>query len=385
MKRFLCLCLCTWGLLAQVGAGEALPLSAQSAILLDAQSGRVLWENNAHERRDIASITKVMTALVVLETCPDLQETIEIQAPWTGIEGSSLYLKAGETLTLETLLYGLLLHSGNDAALALACHTAGSVAGFVQNMNEYANKLGMQNTHFQNPNGLGETGHYSTAYDMAILTRFALQNETFRHIVSTKTITQEGRTFRNHNKLLWQHEGCIGVKTGFTKQAGRTLISAVERENMCLIAVTLHAPDDWQDHATLYDFGFAHYRPVTLLQAGTQWQSVPIQGTLQHGVPLYTPEGFTYPLKQGEQVEVQLSMMSLHAPCPKDAPVGYLTFILAGKTLANIPLCTAEARLGLCPTETIKLKQKGRNTWKNVFRKFYPRMAFAPDARQKTI
>ena len=218
------------GFVVHTHAAEAPAVSAASAVLMDAETGRVLYAHNEQEPRAIASTTKLMTALVAAEYLGgDLSETVEIKREWTGIEGTSLYLKPGETITLKTLLYGLLLHSGNDAAVALAGICGGEVETFVGWMNQRAQDLGMTNTHFSDPNGLGDENHYASALDMAKLGVACLQNPTVAEILSTRTITLEGRQLTNHNKLLWQYEGCTGMKTGYTRQAGRTLVSSAER------------------------------------------------------------------------------------------------------------------------------------------------------------
>lgn len=232
----------------------AVSVSATSAILMDAESGEVLYEKDADRQMRIASTTKIMTALVVLERC-DLQEIVTVR-PEHMAEGSSMYLKPGEEVTVETLLYGLLLCSGNDAALALADYCGGGVDRFVGWMNEKARQLGMSGTSFANPNGLDADGHYSTARDMAILAAYAAENPTFVRICSTKTATIDGRTMSNHNRLLKTVEGCIGMKTGYTMAAGRTLVSCAQRDGFRLVAVTLQDGNDWVDHAALYDEGF---------------------------------------------------------------------------------------------------------------------------------
>ena len=235
---------------------EAAQLSATAAILMDADSGEVLYEKDTGRRMRIASTTKIMTALVALERAK-LTDTITVTASHM-VEGSSMYLKPGETVTVEELLYGLLLCSGNDAALALA-DCCGGLDAFVQAMNEKAAALGMKDTSFANPNGLDDENHYSTARDMAVLAAYAAEDPTFRRICSTKTATVGGRSMTNHNKLLRQIEGCIGMKTGYTKAAGRTLVSCAERQGRRLVAVTLCDGNDWADHKTLYEMGFATY------------------------------------------------------------------------------------------------------------------------------
>lgn len=232
---------------------EALEVSATAAVLMDADMGQVLYEKNGDRQMLIASTTKIMTALVVLEhAAPDDVITV---TPNHMAEGSSMYLRAGETVRVEELLYGLLLCSGNDAALALT-ECAGGLTPFVALMNEKAAALGMAHTSFANPNGLDADGHYSTARDMAVLAAAAVENPTFRRICSSRSVTIGQRTMENHNRLLRQVEGCVGLKTGYTQAAGRTLVSCAERDGCRLVAVTLQDGNDWADHAALYDYGF---------------------------------------------------------------------------------------------------------------------------------
>lgn len=232
---------------------EALEVSATAAVLMDADMGQVLYEKNGDRQMLIASTTKIMTALVVLEhAAPDDVITV---TPDHMAEGSSMYLRAGETVRVEELLYGLLLCSGNDAALALT-ECAGGLTPFVAMMNEKAAALGMAHTSFANPNGLDADGHYSTARDMAVLAAAAVENPTFRRICSSRSVTIGQRTMENHNRLLRQVEGCVGLKTGYTRAAGRTLVSCTERDGCRLVAVTLQDGNDWADHAALYDYGF---------------------------------------------------------------------------------------------------------------------------------
>ena len=200
----------------------AISTSAASAVLIEQESGRVLYTQNADEERLIASITKIMTAVVAIEH-GDLRA--EYTVTWDDMaEGSSMYLAPGDVLTLEELLYGLMLSSGNDAALAVAHCVAGEVDAFVALMNEMAQRLAMSHSHFANPNGLDAEGHYASAADMARLTAYALENQVFRRIVSTASITIGERYLTNHNKLLRLYDGCLGVKTGYTQAAGRTLV-----------------------------------------------------------------------------------------------------------------------------------------------------------------
>lgn len=259
MKRILAAIVLTAALSLHAVPAQAPSVSAKSAILYDAPSGRVLWQKNASERSLIASTTKIMTAFLVVQLCP-MEGIVTVPNSAVGAEGSSVYLKAGEKLSVRELLYGLMLASGNDAALALAHYTCGSVGGFVRLMNWEAAHLGLHDTRFANPNGLDDENNYSTAFDLARLTAAALQNERFAEIVATRQAEiSGGRFLTNHNKLLWQYDGCIGVKTGFTKAAGRILVSAAERNGRTLIAVTIGDGNDWADHAALLDYGFEEH------------------------------------------------------------------------------------------------------------------------------
>ena len=235
---------------------QANALSARRACVLDAVSGRILQEKNSREPSLIASTTKIMTALVVCEQC-NVLDRLRIPKQAVGIEGSSMYLREGEILTLQELLYGMMLSSGNDAAVALAIYCGGTVEGFAELMNDKARQLGLTGTHFVNPNGLDAPDHYSTARDMARLAVYAAGNHTFARLCSTRSVTVGGRTMTNHNRLLRTVPGCIGMKTGYTRSAGRTLVSAAERDGRRLVAVTLQDGNDWADHAALYDWGFA--------------------------------------------------------------------------------------------------------------------------------
>ena len=321
------LCVLWPGLLIHTMAAEAPAVSAASAVLLDAESGRILYARNENEKRAIASITKLMTALVAAEYLDDLSQTITVRKEWTGIEGTSLYLKAGEEISLETLLYGLLLHSGNDAAVALAAHCAGDVETFVGWMNQRARDLGMTGTHFSDPSGLGDEGHYSTALDMARLGAACLKNPVVAKIVATKSIVLEGRSFTNHNKLLWQYEGCTGMKTGYTRQAGRTLVSSAERDGQKLVCVTLSDGNDWADHKALLDYGFETYPRKVLAEEGGTLRRMTVEESLLRQVPVVARDTVAYPLKEGEQVTAKIQLpKTARAPVTQGEIAGTVTF-----------------------------------------------------------
>ncbi len=268
------------------GAEEEPALSARCAVLTGPE-GQLLYERNARERRPMASTTKLMTALVVAESCaPD--ELVEIPAPCCAVEGSSMELHPGERLSVEELLTGLLLVSGNDAAEALAIHCSGSVEAFAQRMNEKAQALGMADSHFVNPHGLSAENHYSTAADLAVLMAACMDEPRLEKLLGMSSATLGERCLSNHNKLLWRCPGCLGGKTGYTQAAGRCLVSCCEREGARLYCVTLDAPDDWNEQIALYEWGFARYglRELT----GTLRASLPVPGGRKEQVELAAEE-----------------------------------------------------------------------------------------------
>ncbi len=269
--------------------GKAEHLSAKAYLVMEASCGQITAALNERERLPIASTTKIMTAYLALQQ-PELYETFTVDRNAIKVEGTSMGLTEGDTVTLYDLACGMLLASGNDAANAAAVYIGGSIAGFVDMMNDKASQLGMKDTHFTNPSGLPDDAHYSTAYDMALLTAAALKEPLFLEICSsvTKTATVSGqkRSYRNHNRLLREYEGCIGVKTGFTKKAGRCLVSAAQRDGVTLICVTLSAPDDWNDHKKLLDAGFASVKRVELVPRQREF-SVKVAGGEKETVSAY--------------------------------------------------------------------------------------------------
>lgn len=310
--------------------------SAKSTILMDADTGRILYAKNSDCSSLIASTTKIMTAIVVLEHC-DLDAQYEIPPEATGVEGSSIYLKPGERLTIRELLYGMMLHSGNDAAVALALACSDSVPEFVDLMNLKAQQLGLHRTHFENPNGLDGEAHYSTAADLAEMTRYALKNPDFTEIVSTKEIQIGERSLTNHNKLLWSCEGAIGVKTGYTRAAGRILVSAAERNGRRLIAVTISDGNDWQDHKALYDFGFAQYPQRVLISAGEDVGWVDCMDGSR--AILTAGEEISYPAYENENVRVTVRYpIFCFAPGAAGTPAGYATVTIGDREVGTITL-----------------------------------------------
>ena len=320
----------------------AVNTSAGSAILIEQRSGRVLYEIDPDEERLIASITKIMTAVVAIEH-GDLNAVYTVTAEDMA-EGSSMYLRVGDRLTLEELLYGLMLVSGNDAALAVAHCVSGDLQTFVDLMNDTARLLGMTHSGFANPNGLDAEGHYSSARDMARLAAYALENETFRRIVSTDSITIGERYLKNHNKLLRSYEGCIGVKTGFTKAAGRTLVSAAQRDGMTLVCVTLKDGNDWNDHISLFDYGFAHYRVNSLASAGQKVASVLVSGGSKTNILLAAKDELCYPVTGDERLTLKVSVpVSISAPIVPGQVLGTAYLYLDGAEVASVDLVAMEA------------------------------------------
>lgn len=343
MKRFLSFAMALALFAALWMPSYAVSTYASCAILMDADSRRILYAQNIHEKRLIASITKLMTALVAAEHTDDLDELVTIQPHWLGSEGSSIYLKAGEKITMKGLLYGLLLQSGNDAAMAIACHLAGDEASFVAMMNKRAHELGMDHTKFANPSGLNHEDHYSTAYDMALLAIACLENETVAEICATQCATVGTRTFYNHNKLLHRYEGCVGMKTGYTEKAGRTLVSAAKRDGRTLICVTLNDGNDWNDHEKLLDYGFEEYASQVLCEQGQIFGAVKINGSIIPAVSAVAAERVSFPLMAGEELECSIDLVDeAQAPVRAGDAVGRVTWRLKGQAVAMVELVCAD-------------------------------------------
>ena len=316
-------------------------ISAKAAIVIHADTREPIYELNADARMLIASTTKIMTALVVLENCA-LDETVEVDSRSAGKEGSSMYLRAGEEYTVEELLYGLMLASGNDAASALAIHVAGSEEDFASLMNEKAAALGMADSHFQNPHGLDAEGHYSTARDMARLAAYAMENEDFERIVSSRSASVHGVSIYNHNRLLSEYPGCIGVKTGYTMAAGRTLVSCAERDGTRFICVTLCDRDDWRDHLRLYDWAFENYEYRELLSSETQFHVAAVNSGEPYA-QVCAPEGAYALLERGAEIDVRLELPPfVIAPVRAGETAGRVVYTSGGETVCEAPLVYAD-------------------------------------------
>lgn len=347
------------------GRAEALSVSGSSACLYLPDADLFLYEKDAHARRPMASTTKIMTALVVIDACR-LDETVTVDARAAGVEGSSIYLQAGEKQTVENLLYALLLESANDAAAALALHVSGSIDGFADRMNARAAEMGLRDTHFTNPHGLADPDHYTTAAELAKIAAEALRDPVFRRIAATrhKVISvQDGKASRslsNHNRLLRQYPDCIGVKTGFTRASGRCLVSAAERDGLRLIAVTLNAPDDWRDHTAMLNTGFAQYEARTFDPSAVP-ASLPVAGGVHAAVKVAPPAARAYPMKKtAAPLETRAEVNCfLTAPVKEGQVVGILRVTQDGKTVEEIPLLASEsvAAMPQSPTLWDKLRK----------------------------
>lgn len=342
-------------------------ISAKSAVIYCAETGEVLFEKNSAEQRSMASTTKIMTALLALEeNTPD--RIVTVTEEMVRVEGTSSGLKAGDMLTLRDIVYCMLLESGNEAANAAAIAIGGSFESFADMMNEKAKEIGMNDTSFVTPSGLDDENHYTTAYDMAVLTAHALENPEFVEICSSKKhkITFENSekaiTLYNHNRLLSEYDDCIGVKTGFTKKSGRCLVSAAKREGITIIAVTLFAPNDWQDHKKMLDFGFEmtettasdnDFSSISITVTNSDKASVGVIGQ-SCLLPCVTGSDMQYEKK------VYLQKF-LYAPVKKGDVVGFAEYSLGGRAIKKIPLTAAE-------DAPIKAAQKKNN---NIFDRLF--------------
>lgn len=335
----------------------AISTSATSAILMDMDSGRILYAQDIHNVRSVASISKVMTAIVSIEN-KNIEDKVVIGEEIKKAYGSGIYIKPGEELTMKDLLYGLMLRSGNDAALAIAHHTAGSVDKFVSKMNEKAKELGMTNSTFHNPSGLDqEKGNYSTAYDMAILMKYAYQNETFKMITGTKkytlTTNKNAYSWTNKNKLLNSYKYTTGGKTGFTEKARRTLVTTASKDGLNLVAVTLNDGNDWQDHQNLFDYGFSTYKAYTLLSKG----NLQIYDEIYYeDYDLYIKEDFKYALTEEERKSIVLKF-----------ELEKMRIIENESTVGVVKVFLADEQIG---TREIFVKEKEKEAKKSNFQKF---------------
>jgi serine-type D-Ala-D-Ala carboxypeptidase (penicillin-binding protein 5/6) len=310
--------------------------SAKSAILIEQESGRILFEKNAYTPMRIASITKIMTAILAIES-GKMNDYVTISEKAANTEGSSLYLESKQRVKLSDLVYGLMLRSGNDAAVAIAEHVGGSLDNFVLLMNKKAKKIGMKQTAFANPHGLDDhENHYSTAFDMAILTQYAMKNHTYQKVTATKRYLfkrPDGGTsvWKNKNKLLTKlYPYSTGGKTGFTTRAKRTLVSTASKNNMNLIAVTINDGNDWNDHMSMFENAFSQYKLVEIVnKKNFYYPSMLVKGELK------PKNSFRYPLKKGEQDQISLSVTTFSNPKGKKKAVGKIVIFLKNDSIGK--------------------------------------------------
>lgn len=365
MKKINCIILTIFMLVIPMKVfGGNLSLSGESYILMDELSGRVLYEKNAHNKMPMASTTKIMTALVAIENGAK-DDIICIDEKAVGIEGSSIYLREGERMTLEDILYGLMLRSGNDSAVAIGIHIGGTVENFVKMMNEKADSIGAKNTHFTNPNGLHDDMHYSTSYDLALITREAFKYDLFKEIVGTKlyTSTREKNNFYlNKNKTLWECQGGDGVKTGYTTSSGRCLVSSAKRKNMRLIAVTLNGRDWFNDNYKLIEYGFSNFKPFMIYDKGQHIKSIGIDNGKNEKLSLVAENELVYPLSQeeSERISVITEIDELSLPINKGDKLGYINTYLDGKQIGRTKLIARQSieKLNVFEKLWYKIKNK---------------------------
>ena len=341
---------------------EAPGVSARGAVLIEGMSGRVLYEKNKDTKMYPASTTKIMTALLAVESAEDadiegtpesetegfLKKKVRVPDEAIGAEGSSIYLKKGEMITLEDLLYGMMLRSGNDAALAVAALTGGRVEDFTVMMNERAASLGMKNTHFCNPNGLQDEKHVSTAYDMALLAREAMKHDIFRQLAGTKVwnASREGADnynyFYNKNKTVFQYDGATGIKIGYTKAAGRCLVASAQKNGMELIAVVLDDPNWFQDAYALFDYGFARYNNVKICDAEKVLTRVKIKdGAVRSYACVGTRAAVYCPSHKGEKTDISIEYdlpRAAGAPVSRWQQAGEMRIYSGGEYVYAAPL-----------------------------------------------
>lgn len=345
---------------------KALAPSATSAILMDQDSGRILYAHNIHEVRSVASISKVMTALLAVES-GKLKDKVTIGDEISGAHGSGIYIKKGEVLTLEDLVYGLMLRSGNDASLAIAHYVSGSVDNFVNQMNQRAVELGMKNTTFYNPNGLDdeEEGNYSTAYDMAILMSYAMQNKEFAKITGTKKYKLKTNMntyiWYNKNKLLNQYSNATGGKTGFTKKARRTLVTTASSNQLNLVAVTLNDGNDFNDHKSLFEYGFSNYKNYLVLEKGP----LSLEEDYYKNYNVYIKHKITYPLQGNEKDTLNIKYQLIkNKSIHEETEIGKIYLYLGDKEVKTEPIYASsiekiETKKGFFT----KIKEWFKNLW----------------------
>ena len=334
--------------------------TAQSAVLLERSTRMVLYGSNAHEKLPMASTTKIMTALIAIEN-GRLDDIVTVPKEAYGVEGSSMYLMLGEKVSLLDLLYGLMVNSGNDAAIAIAIHIGGNVEGFTELMNKRAEKLGLTNTHFVTPNGLHDKEHYTTAYDLAVIACEAMNNEIFRQLASTSYYTtQTGevkRYLKSKNKLLWQYEGSTGIKTGYTKASGKCLVFSAERDGMETVGVVLNSADIFDDASKILDYGFSSYKMSVLVSKGEVVAIAEVTNGRKRLLELAAKEDIMSPVSVSDGMRLRPRAVyekELQAPIEQGLTLGRLELYDGERLVAVVPLVAAESIAGLTLKDFIK-------------------------------
>lgn len=337
--------------------------SGKAMCVIEKDSKRIIYSKNLDTKLPMASTTKVVTAITVLEHCKDLNEYIQVDDCAIGVEGTSIYLRKGETIKVKDLLYGLMLRSGNDAATALACHVGGSVEGFANLMNELAIKVGAKNSNFVNPHGLHHDNHYTTAYDLALISAYALNNPIFKEIVSTRnhvieaTNKSDKRYLTNKNKLLLNLEGCCGVKTGFTKKAGRCLVSACERDNATYVCVVLDCGPMFEESSALLNSCFNEYENVKIIDKYKEIYNEYVIDKDYGKLYLYANEDFYYPLKDGEIDKLKLECKVQLDDAKEGDEVGEIKVFLDKHLIKTIKLYTMNKIDKLIDGKTLQISE----------------------------
>jgi len=325
------------------GRNQVPGVDAASAIVMDAVSGRVLYEKNGYSKRAMASITKIMTAVIALEK-GNMDDIVTVSKRAASVWGSTINLKAGQKMRLMDLMYGMMLNSGNDAAIAVAEHIGGTVESFLEMMNAKAVEIGAINTSFKSPHGLDAPGHYSTAFDIAVITKYALKNPIFSKIVSTIRASIPGRGFYNTNEMLELYPGADGVKTGYTGQAGRCLVTSATRDNWRIISVVLNSPTRTkraQSSKSILDYAFINYRLYKLLNIHETIAVIPVSKGIYREVRVQPVENITYPLRADEHdaLNTRLELPArVEAPLSEGKILGTIYFEVNGRVFAQSDL-----------------------------------------------
>lgn len=320
-------------------------IDATAALVMEVESGRVLYSKNPTVRKSIASTTKIMTAIIALEN-GDLEDVVTVSGKAAGTRGSSINLRAGQKFTLKELLYGMLMNSGNDAAVAIAEHIGGSVEAFAVMMNNKARELGADNTVYVTPHGLDAEGQYSTAYDLALITRYALKNPVFSRIVATNIANIPGRQLYNTNELLEIYPGADGVKTGYTGKAGRCLVASATRSGMRIISIVLGSPTRYkraEASRMILDYGFNNYSMHTLIVAGAGFKSLPVRRGVSGTVAVKALDTVEIPLRQDEFERLETRVFlpeSLDAPVYAGSDTGFVEYLVDGEVVGQTILKT---------------------------------------------